>query len=457
VSSVPICAAHAPRTIERRAHPRRRMEQLAYIGFGPNSGGVLLDVSEGGLRCQIVGAVVEGDRCHLKFALPGRRSAIESDGQVVWSNRSKQGGGVRLLGLAEDVRHQLQQWIGGDAPSAAGSVPIPTPVPAETVAAVHPLPSRTASAVVVPARETPATQPPTSTPGPPQPLAQLHAQPQRPLAIAPVQKRNLRAMGIAAVAGCMVLGVAALAFSNISLKRVTGLFRGEFRSGIAAPATVTTAVPVAGMSDASSQAGVLHERATPLSSAAAGDVFPITSQPARPEVPISKSVPATSDRPVQRPPAAVTNNRQRLAMALPRPRMANPRPPVAALPAPAAGELVAPPIALIDPQPFETRLPDLPQPVRPQSGTVYLQPELVLRVEPVYSRFARDARLQGTVQISAAIGNDGLPRSLARVSGNAALADMAIEAVRQWRYHPALLNGQPTEAHTVITFNFRLR
>ena len=89
--------------------------------------------------------------------------------------------------------------------------------------------------------------------------------------------------------------------------------------------------------------------------------------------------------------------------------------------------------------------------------TTYQQPELVSRAEPVYSRYARDARLQGTVQISATIGADGVPRSLALVSGISGLAEMAFEAVRQWRYQPALLNGQPIESHTVITFNFQLR
>jgi protein TonB len=95
--------------------------------------------------------------------------------------------------------------------------------------------------------------------------------------------------------------------------------------------------------------------------------------------------------------------------------------------------------------------------VQPPSGTTYLQPELMRRVEPVYSGFARDARLRGNVQISATIGTDGVPRSLARVSGNSALAEMAIDAVRRWRYQPAQLNGQPVEAQTVITFNFQLR
>ena len=222
--------------------------------------------------------------------------------------------------------------------------------------------------------------------------------------------------------------------------------------------TATTADSVAGVTGASLQAGLLDENSTPpLSSDATDYASPAASEPAQPEVPISKSVPAPTDRPVQRPPAVVRENRQRLAMALPRPRMATPRPPLAVLPPPATAELVPPPLAFTDPQPLETPLPELPQPVRPQTGTIYQQPEQLVRVEPVYSRFAREARVQGTVQISATIGTDGVPRSLARVSGNSGLADMAIEAVRQWRYQPALLNGQPIEAHTVITFNFQLR
>jgi protein TonB len=82
---------------------------------------------------------------------------------------------------------------------------------------------------------------------------------------------------------------------------------------------------------------------------------------------------------------------------------------------------------------------------------------LLTRVEPAYTAFARDARLQGTVQISASIGTDGVPRSLTRVSGNAVLANMAMDAVRRWRYQPAQLNGQPVEAQTVISFTFQLR
>ena len=112
---------------ERRAHRRKRLEQLAYIGFGPNSGGVLLDVSEQGLRCQIVGAVVEGDSCRLKFCLPGHHSTVEADGQVVWSNETKQGGGVRLLGLSREAQLELQQWVDQETEPSAQRKPAQDP------------------------------------------------------------------------------------------------------------------------------------------------------------------------------------------------------------------------------------------------------------------------------------------------------------------------------------------
>ena len=459
MSSVPICAAQASASTERRAHPRRRLDQLAYIGFGPDSGGVLLDVSEGGLRCQIVGAIIEGDLCHLKFALPGRHSTIETEGQVVWSNRSKQGGGVRLLGLGADVRQQLQQWISGDNPSVGDSAPAPIPVRTGLVPAVRrPSPNTFGSVVAVPAGATPAAKQPLSPSGAPHPPAQPESQQRMPLAIAHVGPQDQRVTRIAVVAGCVVLGVVALAFSDFNLARVTGLLTGETRSVITAPASDTTAEPLAGQAGADPLAEAPHENTKPASASDAGDrSSPIASQPARPELPISRTAPAPSSRPIQRPPAAATPNRQQLAMAMPRPRMTGPTPPAVAASEPVAAAIVPPPVVSMDLQPFGARLPEPPQLARPQASSGYQQPQLLSRVEPVYSRYARVARLQGTVQISATIGADGVPRSLARVTGNSVLAEMAFEAVRQWRYQPASLNGQPVEAQTSISFSFQLR
>lgn len=460
VSSVPICAAQASTSTDRRAHPRRRLDQLAYIGFGPDSGGVLLDVSEGGLRCQIVGAVIEGDMCHLKFALPGRHSAIETEGQVVWSNRSKQGGGVRLLGLGADVRQQLQQWINGDNPPAGDSVPAPTPVRTGLVPAMHgPSTNTFGTVVAVSVGATPAAKQPLPPSVAPHPPAQLEPQKRMPLTLAHAEPQDWRATRVAVIAGCVVLGVAALAFSDFNLARVTGLVTGETRSDITAPASDMMADPLAGQTGAGPLAEVQqHENIEPASASDAGDrSSSVASQPARPELEISSAAPAPSSRPIQRPPAAATPNRQQLAMALPRPRMTSPAPPAVAAPEPVAAAIVPPPVVSMDLQPLDARPPEAPQPARPPAVSSYQQPQLLSRVEPVYSRYALLARLQGTVQISATIGADGVPRSLTRVSGQPVLADMAFEAVRQWRYQPASLNGQPVEAQTSFSFTFQLR
>ena len=82
---------------ERRSYPRRRLDRPAYVDFGPDNGGILTDVSEDGLNCQVVGALIEGQFCHLGFILPGTNAAIESIGKIIWSDASKRSGGTTAL------------------------------------------------------------------------------------------------------------------------------------------------------------------------------------------------------------------------------------------------------------------------------------------------------------------------------------------------------------------------
>ena len=58
--------------------------------------------------------------------------------------------------------------------------------------------------------------------------------------------------------------------------------------------------------------------------------------------------------------------------------------------------------------------------------------------------------------LTAIIAKDGSVQQLDLKSGHPLLAQAAIEAVRQWRYRPTLLNGQPVEVVTTIHFNFAL-
>ena len=81
---------------------------------------------------------------------------------------------------------------------------------------------------------------------------------------------------------------------------------------------------------------------------------------------------------------------------------------------------------------------------------------LLKRVQPVYPPLARQARVQGTVELRAIISTTGTIENLIVVRGHPLLAAAAIEAVRQWRYRPYLLNNQPVEVETEITVNFLL-
>jgi protein TonB len=82
---------------------------------------------------------------------------------------------------------------------------------------------------------------------------------------------------------------------------------------------------------------------------------------------------------------------------------------------------------------------------------------LTYRIEPTYPTVAREARIHGEVVLTAIIDKDGNIENLQLVSGHPMLAPAAINAVKQWRYKPYLLNGQPVEVETTITVNFELR
>jgi periplasmic protein TonB len=95
-----------------------------------------------------------------------------------------------------------------------------------------------------------------------------------------------------------------------------------------------------------------------------------------------------------------------------------------------------------------------PHNVRISSGVA--QGLLIHEVRPQYPALARSARVQGTVILQATIGKDGTIQNLHLLSGHPLLSQAAIDAVRQWRFRPYLLNNEPVEVDTTIQVNFTL-
>jgi protein TonB len=81
---------------------------------------------------------------------------------------------------------------------------------------------------------------------------------------------------------------------------------------------------------------------------------------------------------------------------------------------------------------------------------------LIAPMRPEYPSIAKAAHVEGTVIIDAIISRSGTIESAHVLSGPPMLQSAALAAVRQARYRPFLLNGQPTEVQTTITINFRM-
>jgi VWFA-related protein/TonB family protein len=92
---------------------------------------------------------------------------------------------------------------------------------------------------------------------------------------------------------------------------------------------------------------------------------------------------------------------------------------------------------------------------KPSSGNV-LKSKLIKRVDPVYPVEAKRMRLSGMVILVVTVDEEGNVEDVHVTRGHPELADAAVEAVRQWKYSPTLLEGEPIRVTATVTVNFML-
>lgn len=95
-------------------------------------------------------------------------------------------------------------------------------------------------------------------------------------------------------------------------------------------------------------------------------------------------------------------------------------------------------------------------PQRVRASESIMQALVIRKVAPHYPPLARQARIQGLVIMKVQISKTGDVENIQLFSGHPILAPSAIEAVKQWKYKPYLLNGEPVEVETNVTVNFTL-
>jgi periplasmic protein TonB len=105
--------------------------------------------------------------------------------------------------------------------------------------------------------------------------------------------------------------------------------------------------------------------------------------------------------------------------------------------------------------------PPKPEPVKEPTkphrvGGQVLAASIISRVNPPYPVLAKQARISGSVKLEGIIAKDGTVQQLKVLSGHPLLVTAAIEAVKQWRYRPTHLNGEPVEVIAPIDVNFIL-
>lgn len=101
-------------------------------------------------------------------------------------------------------------------------------------------------------------------------------------------------------------------------------------------------------------------------------------------------------------------------------------------------------------------VPPLPKLAPKPRVSAMMDGYLTRRVQPDYPFLAKQARVQGPVEMAAVISKQGAIENLQVLSGNPMLIPAALNAVKQWRYRPYILNGDPIEVDTRITVTFVL-
>ena len=108
--------------------------------------------------------------------------------------------------------------------------------------------------------------------------------------------------------------------------------------------------------------------------------------------------------------------------------------------------------------PTQLALPAPPKAVSgsaaPEIGGQLIAAQVIARVDPQYPRIARQAGASGLVEVEATITVDGKVKNARITRGNSMLQKATIDAVMQWRYRPAMLNGKPVESPVEIKLNF---
>ena len=501
-----------------RAHARRRILPIGYVELGQENGGILLNLSEGGLAVRSPLPLVSQEFTGIRFQAPKSQAWLTASGRIVWLSDSKKEGGIQFTELPGDARQQIHKWASADSDLEDGGQSLPASSQGrEPSGQILGTPDRNRGENRESAKGSNARTQATQTqrelvPKLGQGLDSIKAEPpaqafrftdysmfsaapeNQVVWAVPTRRRKGRA-GTA----LLVLFVAALSFalgSTVGRGSLDGLIvylTSEADNRLAPAPKVTPPAPpdqadvpemdekgsasVPDGDQANAAAGSNLTSGTATNSLAANtpaaekkeELLKGATQPKDSSAAAGVSAADSAARGATARDSAERQTRYSTDNAIPRSNREVDTEP---------GSVAAEHSILVNPpapggRPFYVNLPA--ETISASSAiaisaqrTVQILPSasgrsarvvigtLKSHSDPFYPVEARKQRIEGSVKLRARVGRTGQILGVTPVSGPDLLTSAAVAAVREWRYEPTFVEGDPVETMADITIVFRL-
>ena len=139
---------------ERRLSLRKPLKHLSYLSLSRDNGGIVLDVSEGGLRFRSIAPVVADGPIRFRFAIDSA-VRIAAIGELAWKDETGKTGGLRFTQLPDEIREQIHVWAGQGKNGAKATAKASTKTHRDVSTQTEAKASATASATDIPAANPP--------------------------------------------------------------------------------------------------------------------------------------------------------------------------------------------------------------------------------------------------------------------------------------------------------------
>jgi TonB family protein len=448
----------APPIPDRRGHSRRRALPLAYVDLGKNNGGIVLNISAGGLAITTVEPLYEEHLPRLRFQLPESNAHVEAIGQIAWTSDTKKEAGLRFVDLSEEAARQINNWLsseapGSELPSRREDFHASTRRPFSTLMATPHAPAAIEKAIPNAAEEE-AAEPPIAGGS----FTAALQNSKTPIAARPSAENTMVVVETKSAHATQMFG-AVTEFRTSqprwwALTAVVSLFAViSFGAGIAAggggwqgmkklfsrnrtpssePARVSEDANQSDVQGAPDSAADGAAKPGAESSSAKSQDFRAPARIASADhSPLQGAAPDVSIH------GAPEKNNSEVLIQLP-------ETPVSASPS----------VAITSRRSVQIASEGAVQ--TPRHGKDVQFGQLYSHVEPFYPAEAERQGVEGTVELHAIVGIDGRIRNVHATDGPPLLAGAAVGAVREWRYKPTLLNGQPIESEVDVKIIFRV-